>query len=933
MTVKKLSPSEKAHWEATSKGHGDARDSLSTCPLMGQKVQLLPLRYGRVERLTSPTDTEAYANLKRPVGLRLLREGYLYVIDETSGYLHEYRIQNGLPVKLLWQDSEVAQDVRQSYTGETALIFPRTSVLYVAYAELQWTAAKCSHVLSSAEDRQYFMQRVSLAEADCQTGGTHLRVEEQIRAQLAELAEEPAPRCVTPDIPEQEQQDYIWEDETLFREAHIGELKSGLNPYYEQNHLYLVVHDSIGIMRDLAQEQDQVVTWIEQWRNRTDNDLRYSTASYIDTLIKVGDHTARSADGKSKLVEKTTPEQRERIYDYVDARNDWLRERNQGPARTHPTPGHPAPLLSDHYQPNASIQAAKGEMNRRKAEMIKALEEPLYDELEDDIEALEQRSKGVLQGVGLGSRGINDLIRFDEMQQYLSQERTHLKRWTERLDAITADRISLFEQGEFHRSAWYFDPQHPEQLKNALAMEFNCTRDMGRTEACMERMGEYFHNNPHFILPVFYGRLNLSFLLSKSGDLVNWLDSFKNWPNALADADLRVTEVTRVMDNHWTNSLNLDPDARVMHQAVLATYNPANALRMERWLEKMHRLLNTPQLQSHLETFSRFTNRGQRLGMLAALKTEGATLSIANRQDINNFYANFARFNQLLADEDRLIRDRDRLARQLRKRGLSPQQHQDLIYDRQTLNRQLLAVRNERSAVGRRLEAAITPTSSSTAGYIGVKLNLSPRQQAAFDDEIGRFKAGVWKGYDTPGTGKAAALGGMIPFLAAILMASNLGDAYSAFKQTSNREPIKQTFILVGALAAVISAALSAYQTGHIAGIDVVLQALTRNPQTTGRLFVIRRGKLALGLGVFISPLAMAGAIGTSWNNWDKWQDAFLRGTAGEKSGALLGLIGDTGTLGISTIQTSAAGREFIGLIREVFAAQPALRPVVANNA
>lgn len=932
MTGKILSNIEKAHWESRAKSHDDARDSLSTCPLMGHKVQLLPLRYGRVERLSSPTDIDAYEQLQRPIGLRLLREGYLYVIDDGTAYLHEYRIEDGVPVKLLWQDREVGQDIRQTSTGETALVFPRSSVLYVAYAELQWTAAKCSHVLGSPADRQYFMQRVSLAEADCQNGGVHLRVEEQVKAQLAELAEQPAAQCFSPHIPDEEQQDYIWESQALFREAHIGQLKNALNPFYEKNHLYLIVQDSLGILRDLADEQDQVVTWIEQWRSRTDNDLRYPVASYIDTLIKVGDHTAKQADGKSKLVEKTTPEQRTRIYDYVDARNIWRLQRNKGPVPVVPVPGQPAALPSDSYEESPATRTARQDMERREAQMLQALGEPLHKELKDDIKALNTRSTGTLEGVGLGARGIHDLVRVEEMQRYLTEERTHLKRWTARLDAITADRISLFEQGEFHRSAWYFDPEHPDQLKNALAMEFNCTRDMGRTEACLERMGEYFHNNPHYILPVFYGRLNLSFLQGKSGDLIKWLDGLRSFPQALADAQQRIAEVTHIMGHHWTLSLNLTPEAHAAHQAVNATYIPAVALRMERWLTDMQALLNTSDLQRHLDTFSRFTNRAQRLGMLVALQVEGATLSIANQSDIDSFKNNLARLNQLLATEDRLIRDRDKLSKLLRKHGYSQQERQNLLQDRHAVNQQLLAVRNDRATLRRHLEAGVTPTSASPAGYIGVKLNLTPQQQAAFDDEIRRFKAGVWDGYGTPGSRQAGIKSGLIPLAVAGFLAWNMGDAWRVWDQ-SNSGSLKETAIFLAALSNVTFAALSAYQAAHVAMIDVVLQSLIRAPEANGRIFAIRQGKLSLGLGGFISPLAMIGAAGISWTNWDKWQDAFIRGTAGEKAGALLGFAGDMGALGTSSIQTFKAGQELMGLLRETHAAQSSLKYIVANDA
>lgn len=126
MIRKTLSPVDKAYWESRAKSHADARNSMSHCPLMGDKIQLLPLRSGRVERLHSRADSLPYSGLKRPLGLRLIRDGYLYVIDENSGYLHEYRLDNGVPTKMLWQDREVAQDVRQTSIGEHTLIFPVT---------------------------------------------------------------------------------------------------------------------------------------------------------------------------------------------------------------------------------------------------------------------------------------------------------------------------------------------------------------------------------------------------------------------------------------------------------------------------------------------------------------------------------------------------------------------------------------------------------------------------------------------------------------------------------------------------------------------------------------------------------------------------------------------------------------------------------------
>ncbi|MFH7451035.1 hypothetical protein RA279_29565, partial [Pseudomonas syringae pv. tagetis] len=78
---------------------------------------------------------------------------------------------------LLWQDREVTQAARPNTIGEHTLIFARDPTLHIAYAELQSTAAKCNRVLGRAADRFYFMQKVNLAEADCQRGCVHIRVE------------------------------------------------------------------------------------------------------------------------------------------------------------------------------------------------------------------------------------------------------------------------------------------------------------------------------------------------------------------------------------------------------------------------------------------------------------------------------------------------------------------------------------------------------------------------------------------------------------------------------------------------------------------------------------------------------------------------------------------------------------------------------------
>jgi hypothetical protein len=936
LSGKRMSAPDRAYWDSRSASHKDARNSLGTCPLMGKKVQLLPLRYGRVERLSSQVDTQVYKNLQRPIGLRLIRDGFLYVIEENSGYLHEYRIENGVPGKLLWQGKDAIQDQRNNASGEATLVFAKDSLLHVAYSELQWTAAKCAHVINSSPDRYYFMQQVNLATANCETGGKHLRVERQVKQALAELAEQPDPQCPTPDTPEEETEDYLWEHQPLFREAHIGELKNSLNARYQFDHLYLVLEDSLGIMRDLAEEQDKVVGWIENWTQQHNNEMRYVVGSYIDTLMTLGEKNAPRNEATSDLFEKTTPEQRTHIYEYINARNQWRWEHSKGLELAKGENGQYSSLRGGHdLRERPETVIANREMEAKKGQMIDALGEPLHKDLKNEIDSLEDSSVGTLQGKGLGSRGIFDLVRHEEMQRYLKRERLHLKRWTERLDAITHDRTQLFTQGEFHRSAWYFDPNHPEQLNNALATEHNCIRDLCRTDEALEKINGYFHDKPFYVLPVFYGRLDLDFLRVKSGAVIKLLDDMRNFKDGLASAQTRASDIGRIMGNHWSKSLQIEGRAHSLHQAVNATYIPAIALNLENWLAQMQAQLDAPQMRQELDDFKKYTNRAQRLGMLVALQQEGATLSIANEADVKKFTDNFPRLTALLEREERLKADRKIYDKQARKRYLSEDERYQALVEKKRLSEELLQTRNQRAAVVRQLEDGITPTSTMGGGRIGVRLDISPEQSGALYDEIRRLRAGPLRGYDTPGAKTAALKSGFVPLVAVVLQIGNLGEAVRTWTTSSSlqKPSLKQNLVVAGAIASITAATLSVWQSMHIAMVDKAMYAVIQQGNgTEGRLFAAKAGKLGLGLGLIISPLAFIGAVGTAADNWNKWHAAFVTGTAGEKVGALGGVVGDIGGIGVTGTLAKRAFSEGLGVILDYIAALPSARGIAAST-
>jgi hypothetical protein len=178
-----------------AKSREDSKCALAACPLMKANIQLIPLRYGLVERLAPSSElTVPYKTTSRPLGIRLIRDGWLYVIvdKKPDAILREYRIQDGIVTQLLWTKGEITANKRESNVGEAVLVFPRSSTLYVNYSEVQWTAAKCSQVIKHKPEREHFMQKVELVNADPEKGADHLLTPGQAEKWIAEIAEQPS---------------------------------------------------------------------------------------------------------------------------------------------------------------------------------------------------------------------------------------------------------------------------------------------------------------------------------------------------------------------------------------------------------------------------------------------------------------------------------------------------------------------------------------------------------------------------------------------------------------------------------------------------------------------------------------------------------------------------------------------------------------------
>ena len=522
----------------------DAKVALGVCPLSKPTLQLVPLRYGLVDNPALDPATALsmpYRLSSRPLGVRLPRDGWLYVIDSATGELSEYRLLDGLLTQLLLKSTTVTEDQRQTSIGPPHLIVSRHSTLHVTYAETQWTARKCQQVLNSAEERTHFMQAVHPGLTNCQTGGTHLLTPQMAEQWLAEVATEYVDyhqlhldqtatlaehaafaerQRQLAKTPEHERQPYLWEQPRRFQQISMGTLASSVAPEYHHDILYLVLDDTLGVLRDLANYQDEVVGWVTDWANggaqKGHNERNYLLGCYIESLTWLAESDwqtfAATLDDPAiqALLEdfKKLPEPERAVTG--KAIHEYL---NRGGLMTPP--------------PNTSIPADL-EALRREAEMEAALYQAYVPDLQllavravEDIDRCyytrahfrvapaafveahfdalitlgKQRSRDtqdILFGARFGQRGVNELIDRPAMDRELQAHRDGLERWNRVLDSITADRVALIARGAFHNAAWYFDAQQAGQVDHAFSLEYACLKDICRSDEACDQLLAYW---------------------------------------------------------------------------------------------------------------------------------------------------------------------------------------------------------------------------------------------------------------------------------------------------------------------------------------------------------------------------------------------------------------------------------------------------------
>ncbi|MBA1276578.1 toxin VasX [Stutzerimonas stutzeri] len=884
------------------KAKNDAKSAIGACPLMKNKVQLLPLRYGLVERLDpSPQLSLPYELKSRPLGIRLIRDGWLYVTvgKQSKAILHEYRIAKGVITQLLWNKAEVTADKRETSVGEAQLIFFRNEPLHVAYSEVQWTAAKCAQVLKSPKERHYFMQAIDLSRVDCEKGAADLLTTHQANKWLAEVAEKPATTSAGQDVQPEEVKDYAWEQPSLYQPTQLGMLKKSLNPQYENDHLYLVVRDDIGVLRDLASHQDLAAGWIIDWSYAETIQKKYVIGCYIESLYRLnGQHmlSAAKQDPRfAKLEEETGPAQRQSISDYINVKHQaqW-----HGPG-TH-----------------------SGAISASRIRMRQSLGASLYAKYEDFIESLDENTEDALEGAKWGQQGISDLTDRPGMEAFLKQQRAQLKRWNERLDLISEDRIAMVAAERFHRAAWYFDPQSSAQIELALATEYACLKDICRTDKATDALAALLDKYPQLSLPGFYtlSHIDQIDMQTKLSSMIKGMRDTAMAGNDYSGAHELSVQFTGLVQQQLPSVFHLSETGITLNQLRNTAYEPAKQLRLAAAMDgAMQGLRNAAPLDPG--KVLRALPGAAWLDVLRAFGQGGITLEFASASQIQAFETDTRKLAELRSTLTALKHQiRQTLA--FERRGRLPQgSHRSLLAERKALQASLLPLES-------RVASALSPVGEGPS-KAGVKIKgLNSTQVAEFQRMAEDFRLKR----PFKGLGDAVFRSAGADIFASAVAVWQIRNFVVVSAELNRRSEWSgaEWLALTNAIFSMAAGVFAAAQGIAVTGLSVAVNNYASVP---GKITMAARlGKLTASFGI---PAYLSSVLAASISlkgSIDKFNEGLRRGDAGMLAGAGMTSVGDAGQVGINTWALIRSSGIVIGVLKDTQQARAAAWAVAGGR-
>ena len=627
-----------ANDSASVSSSDDAKNPAKQCPLKKTTVQLLPLRFGLVEKLDiHDTIQLPYKTKSKPLGLRLIRDGWLYFIFKNEGQwiLYEYFVKDGEVEKLLWQGDEITSDTRTTSLGENKIIVPKVSEMYIGYSEIQWTAKKCSQVIKNEKDREQFLKKIDTKNINAQKGNKSLLIPDYAKELIAEVSEEQ----------DQERKDYYfspyeWEDIQKYKKVDFPTLNGNIDANYQGDALYVIFNDDIGVLRDLAQYQDLAVEALNNWHDDDVNYQKYQEGMYINSQVEISTYDIDSLSmrvGDADLPKKLSDDQKSSLARWIE-------------------------FLS---KPQRFPNEKQGKYSGEKAKIIKSLGRDNYDKYEPTIDAMISDYQRNLNGVSYfnflsskaGTPGVLDVVHYKKMTSYLAEQKEKLTYWQEIISKVSIDRVNLFTR--FYSSAWYYDLKDSVQIEALLSSEYSCIRDICINEESTKKVSEVLNRIPWIS---YRGIYSLDYE-NRIKVIENLLTNLKNFTD-IKEATGKIKEINIFVNN--INSVIQSSDINQDFVNINENTTRYNQLINQSYFNVIHddalNNLSSKLQKTTTQELLKMTNSFSLFEMCKSFSEKRLKIEFSNYDEMSDFYKSF---------KDLLIRKKENisLANMIRERA------------------------------------------------------------------------------------------------------------------------------------------------------------------------------------------------------------------------------------------------------------------------
>lgn len=185
----------------------DAKSPAGLCPFQRSDIGIIPVRYALDEMneqglqmhpfpASDPQWKGRFTPKQRQYTLRQLRDGWLYVYDETDTTFHEYQIEGYEFTNIDWSSDEADKPAnKRGSKGETksCLVYPAKNTIYMAFAHQRWTWRMCEYMRSHESNCSVWMRKVNLKQFKSTLAHPHAGLSSKLGHYAADIGVNGAP--------------------------------------------------------------------------------------------------------------------------------------------------------------------------------------------------------------------------------------------------------------------------------------------------------------------------------------------------------------------------------------------------------------------------------------------------------------------------------------------------------------------------------------------------------------------------------------------------------------------------------------------------------------------------------------------------------------------------------------------------------------------